>query len=78
MTTENLIALFSSLSILSVAKPFILVILSLHILFAIVVVRQTKLMLEIIEAGISATIMTISVIHLLTSIGVFLWVLILF
>lgn len=78
MTIENIIAFWSSLSILSVAKPFILVILALHILFAIVLVRQTKLMLEIVEAGISATIMAISVAHSLASVGVFLWVLILF
>lgn len=78
MTIENIIALLSGLSILSVTKPFILVILTLHILFAIVLIRQTKLMLEIVEARISATIMAISVAHFLSSIGVFLWVLILF
>lgn len=78
MTIENIIALLSSLSILSVVKPFILVILALHILFAIILVRQTNLMLEIVEARISTTIMTISVAHFLASVGVFLWVLILF
>jgi hypothetical protein len=78
MTAEDILAYLSNLSMLSVAKPFILIILTLHILFTIVLVRQTKLMLEIIEARISTTIMAISIAHFLASLGVFLWVLILF
>ncbi len=78
MVIEDFIAFWSSLSMLSVAKPFILVILALHIIFTIVLIRQTKLMLEIIEARISVTIMAISISHFIASVGVFLWVLILF
>lgn len=55
-------------------KPFIIVLLILHLLFSIVVVRQTKLMSKVVEAQISPAIYTISIIHLLYSVFLFIWV----
>lgn len=50
-----------------------IILLVMHFLFALVVVRQTKLMLKVVEAQISAAIYAVSIIHLLVSLFVLLW-----
>lgn len=60
-------------TLLLIFKLCIIVLLLLHVLFSIVVVRQTKLMLKVIEAQISPTIYAISIVHLGVSLFVLAW-----
>jgi len=54
-------------------RIFTVIALLLHLFFSIIIVRQTKIMIKIVEAQISPTIYLISVIHFLISLTVFLW-----
>lgn len=45
----------------------------LHFIFSIVVTRQTKLMLSVVEAQISPLIYAISLIHFASSLFVLIW-----
>ncbi|OGG13406.1 hypothetical protein A3D77_04890 [Candidatus Gottesmanbacteria bacterium RIFCSPHIGHO2_02_FULL_39_11] len=45
-----------------------------YIIFSIILFRQTKMMIRVVEAGISPVILTVTFIHLLASIGLFLFV----
>ena len=54
-------------------RIFTVIALLLHLFFSIIIVRQTKIMIKIVEAQISPTIYLIYVIHFLISLTVFLW-----
>ena len=54
-------------------KIFTVILLFMHVLFSIIIVRQTKNMVKIVEAQISPTIYLISMIHLFASLGVLVW-----
>lgn len=54
-------------------KLLALALLLLHVAFSAVLLRQTKLMITVVEAKISPTIYAITIIHLLFSIFLFLW-----
>lgn len=57
-------------------KVFAGILLLLHLAFSIILVRQTKLMIRVIEAQISSVIYMISIIHLLFSFFVLVWVIV--
>lgn len=56
-----------------VLKFFLVSLLIIHFLFSIVLVRQTRLMLRVVEAKISPFIFAISVTHMLFSWAVLVW-----
>ena len=59
-----------------IVKGFVVLFLILHLLFSIIVLRQTRLMNTVLEAKIAPGIYLFSLIHLLSSIFVFIWVII--
>lgn len=61
---------------LLIFKVFASILLLLHLAFSIILVRQTKLMVRVIEAQISSVIYMISIIHLLFSFFVLVWVIV--
>lgn len=54
-------------------KICIIILLGLHVLFSLVVIRQTMLMIKVIEAQISHSIYAVSLIHLGVSLFVLAW-----
>ncbi len=54
-------------------KSGIIILLLIHVLFSLVVVRQTKLMIKVVAAKISPSIYAISLIHLGVSLFVLAW-----
>jgi len=54
-------------------KFFAAAFLLLHIAFSVILLRQTKLMITVIEAKISPTIYAISLFHFLFSLFAFIW-----
>lgn len=73
MTLEEILSNIALTVPLLLFKPFALIFLIFHLLFSLVLVRQTKLMTSVIEAKATPAIYTISVIHLLSSAAVFIW-----
>ena len=57
-------------------KLFAIVLLFLHLAFSFVLIRQTKIMINVIEEQISPALYTISVIHFLSSLIILIWTLI--
>jgi hypothetical protein len=49
-----------------------------HVVFSIILLRQTRMMTRVVEAGISPGIYLIALVHFFASIGLFLWVLFFF
>ncbi len=72
ITEEMLIQLLVSAPIILV-KVFSIVLTIFHLAFSAVLVKQTKLMIAVLEAKISSTIYAVSIIHLLTSLFVLIW-----
>ena len=54
-------------------RLFTIVLLSMHLLFSLIIVRQTKNMSKIVEVQISPTIFLITFIHFFVSIAVLVW-----
>lgn len=75
MTIEELLVFFFTRAPMLLIKLITLVLLLLHLAFSVVLIRQTKLMISVVEAKISSTLYAISVIHFLSSVFVFIWVL---
>ena len=59
-------------------KMVVIVLLVLHLFFSFILMRQTKLMIHVVEANISPFIYQIAVIHLLASLFVFIWTILFF
>ena len=72
MPEELFLQFLQKLPILLI-KIFTSLLLFLHILFSVVIYRQTKTMTKIVEAQISPTIVLFSVVHLIASIAVLVW-----
>jgi len=64
------------ISIWSVAKVMVLFALILYIVFAFVIIKQTKIMTETLELGLEKTLRTISFAHMLFAVGTFILALI--
>lgn len=67
---------FINLPISLIAKIFVLFGLTIYFVFALVVVRQVKLMTDTLQTGYEELIRFFSYIHLLFSIAVFIFALI--
>lgn len=70
MNITDFFAFFPS----SIVKFIALSFLVLHLLFSIIVLRQTQVMTRVVHAGISPLIFFLSLAHLLSSLFVFFWV----
>ena len=64
-------ALFWGVSVWLVAKIFVLLALAIYMVFAVVVVRQIRLMLETVDMGFNVFIRFMGWAHLLFAIGIF-------
>lgn len=78
MTLEQFIASLLATTPVFIIKIFVVILLFLHLSFSFVLVRQTKVMIRVVEAQISPLLYTISIIHFLSSLFVFLWTIIFF
>lgn len=63
---------FVGVSIWLIAKIFVLIALTIYIIFALVVVKQVNLMTETLEVEIESIIRLISYLHLFAAIGIFI------
>ncbi len=72
ITEEMLIQLFMSAPIILI-KVFSIVLMIFHLVFSAVLVKQTKVMIAVLEARISSTVYAISIIHFLASLFVLIW-----
>lgn len=73
MTIEQFIANLLQTAPFLIIKIFAVVLLFLHLSFSFVLIRQTKIMTQVVEAQISPALYTISIIHFLASLFVFIW-----
>lgn len=73
MTIEEFILRIIPLLPAFLIKVIAVTLFLLHFVFSIVVTRQTKLMLSVVEAQISPLIYTIALIHLAASLFVLIW-----
>lgn len=73
MSPEQFIAFFLSRGPFMVLKVFFIALLLIHVLFSLLLIRQTKMMLRVVEAKISPLIYGISIVHALFSVFVLLW-----
>lgn len=64
------------ISVLTIAKVFILFALAIYIVFALVVIRQIGLMIKTVEVGFALPIRLIGWSHLLFAVGIFILALI--
>ena len=74
ITPDILNYLFTEAPLL-IAKILVLILLLVHLVFSLVVLRQTKLMIKVVEANISKGIYIFALLHLAASIFVFMWTL---
>lgn len=72
ITEEMLVQLLVSAPIILV-KVFSIILTIFHLVFSAVLVKQTKLMIAVLEARISPAIYAISIIHFLASLFVLIW-----
>ena len=73
MISQELISYIFTKAPFLIAKILVIILLLIHLVFSIVVVRQTKLMLKVVEAKISSAIYGIALLHLLASLFIFIW-----
>ena len=76
MPVDNMFGLITSIHF--IFKLLVIIILLLHLTFSILVFQQTRLMIKVVEAGISPVILSITIIHLLISIAVLFGILVFF
>ncbi|OGG20347.1 hypothetical protein A3D03_02260 [Candidatus Gottesmanbacteria bacterium RIFCSPHIGHO2_02_FULL_40_13] len=76
MPVDNMFGLITSIHF--VFKLLIVIVLLLHLAFSILLFQQTRLMIKVVEAGISPVILSITIIHLLISIAVLFGILVFF
>lgn len=63
---------FTTITIWFVVKIALIIILSLYLIFALVVVRQVRLMTDTLQLGFEMPVIILSYLHLIFSILVFL------
>jgi len=73
MPAEQFIVNILQVVPLLILKILVIILLLLHTLFSLVLVRQTKIMIRVVEAQISPAIYMISIIHSLVSLFVLGW-----
>jgi hypothetical protein len=75
--TPAIISIFSSTSVIhTFVKTGIIILLLMHVAFAVILLRQTRLMSKVIVTSASVFLFTISLIHFLASIFVVIWTII--
>ncbi len=62
-----------SFSIWPIIKIFIIIFLSIYIIFALVVVRQVQLMTKTLEVGFENQLKFLSLVHLMAAVGVLIF-----
>lgn len=67
---------FDSAGIIFIFKILLIIIISLHFIFSIVMVQQIRLMIKVVEAGISPVILITALVHLFFSLFVLMFILI--
>jgi hypothetical protein len=72
---ENLINIILHINIWEVAKVFVLVGLAVYVVFAFIVVRQVKLMTDVVSGILTGSLRFVSWVLFLFSIFIFLFVL---
>jgi len=60
-----------------IVKVFTVTMMIFHLLFSAIILRQTRIMTKVVEAKISPTLVAVTVIHLLASLFVLIWVILL-
>lgn len=78
MTIEELLPVIFNTTPYFLIKLFAVILLLLHLTFSVVLIRQTKLMVGVLEAKISPTIYAISIVHFLVSLFTLVWTAIFF
>lgn len=73
MTTEQIIADLLQTMPFIIIKIFAVALLLLHLAFSLVLMRQIKIMVHVVEAQISPALYSITIIHFLSSLFVFVW-----
>lgn len=76
MTIEQLIINLLAVTPLLLIKLSAVTLLLFHLVFSFVLIRQTKIMIHVVEAQISPTLYAISIIHFLSSLFVLVWVIV--
>ncbi len=74
---ENLINSILNFNIWNIAKIFVLIGLAVYVVFAFIVVRQVKLMTEVVSGILTGILQLVSWILFLFSVFIFLFVLLL-
>lgn len=69
--------LFSSGSYF-ILKVIFICLISVHLLFSLIIVRQTQMMVKMVEVKISSAVYLVSVVHLLSSLFVLFWTVVYF
>jgi hypothetical protein len=62
-----------SFSIWPIIKIFIIIFLSIYIIFSLVVVRQVQLMTKTLEVGFENQLKFLSLVHLMAAVGVLIF-----
>lgn len=78
MIFDQVLSFFAHITLGGVLKFLTIVFLLIYLLFAFVLVKQTKVMIQTVEANISPIIYFISIVHLLTVVIILLFVIIAF
>ncbi len=65
---ESLIAITTGISVWFVLKIVTILLLSMYLIFALVVVRQVKMMTSTLQLGFEGTVKSLSYIHLIFAI----------
>lgn len=60
-----------NIDVWGVAKIFVLVAMAIYVVFAFVIVRQSRIMTDTLELGLEKAIRTIAFAHMLFAIGTF-------
>jgi len=69
--------LFSS-GTYTILKALFICLILVHLLFSLIIVRQTQMMVKMVEVKISSAVYLASVVHLLSSLFVLFWTVVYF
>ncbi len=76
MPVSNTFGIFTSIHF--IFKLLLVIILILHLAFSILLFQQARLMIKVVEAGISPVILSVTLIHLLISATILFGILVFF
>jgi hypothetical protein len=73
MTFDQLVNIIQLMTPLFLVKLLAVTVLFLHLFLSLLLVRQTKIMIQVVEAQIAPTLYLVVIIHLVFSLFVLLW-----